>query len=302
MKVVLFCGGMGLRLREFSEAIPKPMVPIGPRPIIWHLMKYYAHFGHKDFILCLGWQGHVIKDYFLNYNECVSNDFVLRQGDRVQLLRSDISDWTITFVDTGLNSNLGQRLTAVRPHLEEEESFLANYSDGLTDLHLPDLIDRFQRSDAIATFLGVRPRLSFHLMDSDDDGWVSRMTPIAKSNLWMNAGFFALRHEIFSYIHDGEELVVEPFRRLIHEHRLTSHRYDGFWACMDTYKEKQTLDDLYHQGGAPWAVWTKNAITDMPVIRVPTRANGQLSREAQPTRPAPESIELAPSLAPANPT
>ncbi len=139
MKVVLFCGGMGLRLREFSEAIPKPMVPIGPRPIIWHLMKYYAHFGHKDFILCLGWQGHAIKDYFLNYNECVSNDFVLRQGDRVQLLRSDISDWTITFVDTGLNSNIAQRLTAVRPYLEGEECFLANYSDGLTDLHLPAL-------------------------------------------------------------------------------------------------------------------------------------------------------------------
>src|SRR6478736_4607611 len=111
MKVVLFCGGMGLRLREFGEATPKPMVPIGPRPIIWHLMKYYAHFGHKDFILCLGWQGQAIKDYFLNYNECVSNDFVLKQGDKVQLLRSDISDWTITFVDTGLNSNLGQRLS-----------------------------------------------------------------------------------------------------------------------------------------------------------------------------------------------
>ncbi len=179
MKVVLFCGGKGLRLREFGEETPKPMVPIGPRPIIWHLMKYYAHFGHKDFILCLGWQGHVIKDYFLNYNECVSNDFVLKQGDRVQLLRSDISDWTITFADTGLHSNLGQRLTAVRPYLEGEECFLANYSDGVTDFHLPALIDRFHQSDSIATFLGVRPRQSFHLMDTDDDGWVSRMTPIA---------------------------------------------------------------------------------------------------------------------------
>lgn len=301
MKVVLFCGGMGMRLREYSEAIPKPMVPIGPRPIIWHLMKYYAHFGYNDFILCLGWQGHVIKDYFLNYNECVSNDFVLRQGNRVQLLRSDISDWTITFVDTGLTSNLAQRLTAVRPHLEGEEWFLANYSDGLTDLHLPALIDQFHETDSIATFLGVRPRQSFHLMDSDDDGWVNQMTPIATANLWMNAGFFALRHEIFSYIREGEELVVEPFCRLIRERRLTSHKYDGFWASMDTYKEKQTLDDLYHRGGAPWSVWTKGPAIETKVNGVHNRANGRHSRVATATKPSSESIELAPSLAAASP-
>jgi glucose-1-phosphate cytidylyltransferase len=300
MKVVLFCGGMGLRLREYSEAIPKPMVPIGPRPIIWHLMKYYAHFGHKDFILCLGWQGHVIKDYFLNYNECVSNDFVLKQGDRVQLLRSDISDWTITFVDTGLNANLAQRLAAVRPHLEDEESFLANYSDGLTDLHLPALIDQFRENDSIATFLGVRPRLSFHLMDSDDDGWVSRMTPIASANLWMNAGFFALRHEIFSYIRAGEELVVEPFRRLIREHRLSSHRYDGFWHSMDTYKEKQTLDELYHRGDAPWVVWNKKPVADIPVDQVRTRANRRTSIDVQPANSARETPELSAMVAQAN--
>jgi glucose-1-phosphate cytidylyltransferase len=279
MKVVLFCGGMGLRLREFGEATPKPMVPIGPRPIIWHLMKYYAHYGHKDFILCLGWQGNAIKDYFLNYNECVSNDFVLEQGDRVHLIRSDISDWTITFVDTGLNSNLAQRLTAVRPYLEDEECFLANYSDGLTDLYLPALIDQFHETDSIATFLGVRPRLSFHLMDSDDDGWVNRMTPIATSNLWMNAGFFALRNEIFSYIGEGDELVVEPFGRLIQQRRLSSHKYDGFWACMDTYKEKQTLDELYHRGNAPWVVWNKDDIALAPARRLRSRAGGRFVEE-----------------------
>jgi glucose-1-phosphate cytidylyltransferase len=300
MKVVLFCGGMGLRLREFGEAIPKPMVPIGPRPIIWHLMKYYAHYGHKDFILCLGWQGHAIKDYFLNYNECVSNDFVLREGDRVQLLRSDISDWTITFVDTGLNSNLGQRLAAVRPHLEGEECFLANYSDGLTDLHLPALVDQFHETDSIATFLGVRPRLSFHLMDSDDDGWVNRMTPIASANLWMNAGFFAMRHEIFSYLGEGEELVVEPFRRLIGERRLSSHKYDGFWACMDTYKEKQTLDDLYHRGNAPWVVWHKNEAAEALVSHVRSRANGRYTKEVRPTNCAREALALVSAVAQAD--
>jgi glucose-1-phosphate cytidylyltransferase len=292
MKVVLFCGGMGMRLREFSEAIPKPMVPIGPRPIIWHLMKYYAHYGHKDFILCLGWQGHAIKDYFLNYNECVSNDFVLRDGDQVQLLRSDISDWTITFVDTGLNSNIAQRLNAVRPHLEGEECFLANYSDGLTDLKLPALIDQFHETDSIATFLGIKPRLSFHLMESDVDGWVNDMRPIASSDIWMNAGFFALRQEIFSYIGAGEELVVEPFRRLIDERRLTSHKYDGFWACMDTYKEKQTLDDLYHRGNAPWVVWNKTEVSERPVDRVRGRMNGRFFKEAVPANGAHDSLEL----------
>jgi glucose-1-phosphate cytidylyltransferase len=294
MKVVLFCGGMGLRLREFGEATPKPMVPIGPRPIIWHLMKYYAHFGHKDFVLCLGWQGQAIKDYFLNYNECVSNDFVLKQGDKVQLLRSDISDWTITFVDTGLTSNLAQRLTAVRPYLEGEECFLANYADGLTDLHLPALIDRFDETDSIATFLGVKPRLSFHLMDSDEDGWVNQMTPIASSDLWMNAGFFAMRQEIFSYIGDGEELVVEPFARLINERRLSSHKYEGFWACMDTYKEKQTLDDLYHRGDAPWVVWKKTEVAHLPLTSLRPRANGLISHEAQTTSSA---LALAASAA-----
>jgi glucose-1-phosphate cytidylyltransferase len=300
MKVVLFCGGMGLRLREFGEATPKPMVPIGPRPIIWHLMKYYAHYGHKDFILCLGWQGHAIKDYFLNYNECVSNDFVLRQGDRVQLLRSDISDWTITFVDTGLKSNIAERLNAVRPHLEGEECFLANYSDGLTDLELPALIDQFHETDSIATFLGVKPRLSFHLMASDEDGWVNQMTPIASSDLWMNAGFFALQQEIFSYIGDGEELVVEPFARLIEERRLSSYKYEGFWACMDTYKEKQTLDELYHRGNAPWVVWKKNEIESSPVTTLRPRASGRTSREGQAANAEHEPLELAASGAQGN--
>jgi glucose-1-phosphate cytidylyltransferase len=292
MKVVLFCGGMGLRLREFGEATPKPMVPIGPRPIIWHLMKYYAHFGHKDFILCLGWQGHAIKEYFLSYNECVSNDFVLKQGDKVHLLRSDISDWTITFVDTGLNSKVAQRLTAVRPYLEGEECFLANYADGLTDLHLPALIDEFQESDSIVTFLGVRPRLSFHLVDSDEDGCVNQMMPIASSNLWMNAGFFALRQEIFSYIRDGEELVVEPFARLIEARLLSSHKYEGFWACMDTYKEKQTLDDLYHQGNAPWIVWNKDLKAGAPTQPVGAHVHKRVTKKVHITETARESVEL----------
>jgi len=137
MKVVIFCGGLGMRLREYSESIPKPMVPVGYRPILWHLMRYYAHYGHKEFILCLGYKADSIKKYFLDYDETVSNDFVMSNGGRtVDLLASDIQDWQITFVDTGINSSIGERLKAVERHVAGEEEFLANYSDGLTDLAL----------------------------------------------------------------------------------------------------------------------------------------------------------------------
>ena len=158
MKVVIFCGGLGTRLREYSDTIPKPLVNIGDRPIIWHLMKYYAHYGHKDFILCLGYRGDLIKDYFLKYNECASNDFVLSEGGRkIELFSEDISDWRITFVDTGLKSNIGQRLKIVEKHLDGEEIFLANYADGLSDYPLDTHIDHFRSTNAIASFAAVRP-------------------------------------------------------------------------------------------------------------------------------------------------
>jgi glucose-1-phosphate cytidylyltransferase len=150
MKVVLFCGGLGMRLREYSENTPKPLVHIGSRPVLWQVMKYYAHYGHKDFILCLGWKGDAIKEYFLNYSECSSNDFVMESG-KVNLLHSDIHDWKITFVDTGVHANIGERLMAVRPHLKNEETFLANYTDGLSDFPLPSLIRYFHDRQASST-------------------------------------------------------------------------------------------------------------------------------------------------------
>src|SRR3954447_12843228 len=167
MKVVLFCGGLGMRIRD-DKNLPKPMVHIGLRPLLWHVMKYYAHFGHKDFILCLGHRADAIKNYFLNYNECASNDFVLSGGGKqLDLLNSDIQDWRITFADTGINSNIGQRLKAVEKYLEGEEAFLANYSDGLTDLPLPAQIEHFKREDKVASFLGVLPNLSYHVISMD---------------------------------------------------------------------------------------------------------------------------------------
>jgi glucose-1-phosphate cytidylyltransferase len=256
MKVVLFCGGMGMRMREYSETIPKPMVPIGYRPILWHVMKYYANYGHKDFILCLGYKADVIKKYFLEYNECVTNDFVFSKGGKnVELLSSDIHDWNITFVDTGIMSNIGQRLKAVQKHLQEEEMFMANYTDGLSDVPLPMVIESFKRSTNVACFVSVKPSASFHLVNADTNGVVKSIEHIGKTGAGINGGFMVLRREIFNYMRDGEELVEEPFRRLITEGKLMAYQHGGFWACMDTFKEKQDLEDLFTRGKAPWTVW-----------------------------------------------
>jgi len=256
MKVVLFCGGQGMRMREYSDVIPKPMVQIGYRPILWHLMKYYAHYGHKEFILCLGYRGDAIKNYFLNYDECASNDFVLTGGARnVQLLSKDIEDWKITFVDTGLNSNIGQRLMKVRKFLQDDAVFLANYADGLTDVPLTALMDYFLPQNKTGCFLGVRPMTSFHLVSIGEQGIVTDIRSTAQSANRINGGFFVFRKELFDYMKDGEELVEEPFRRLIAEKKLLAYSYDGFWACMDTFKEKRHLDDLCVHGNAPWEVW-----------------------------------------------
>jgi glucose-1-phosphate cytidylyltransferase len=256
MKVVLFCGGLGLRLRDYAEQVPKPMVSIGYRPILWHVMKYFAYFGHKEFILCLGYRGDFIKQYFLQYDECLSNDFLLSNGGKtIELANSDIHDWKITFVDTGLRSNIGQRLMAVEKYVKDEDLFFATYTDGLTDLDLASYLDYAHERDKIACFLSVKPNLSYHVVHTDPNGLVSNIREITQSNIRINAGFFVLKRDIFRYMQPGDELVVQPFQRLIQEKQLAAFEYDGFFAAMDTFKDKQHLDNLYEQGSPPWEVW-----------------------------------------------
>jgi glucose-1-phosphate cytidylyltransferase len=255
MKVVLFCGGLGTRLREYSETIPKPLVPIGDRPIIWHLMKYYAHYGHKEFILCLGFKGDTLKDYFLNYNPNVSRDFTIEPGGVIRPCDSDISDWRITFVDTGHESNIGQRLLRVKPYVEDDDMFLANYSDQLSDLALPQYLDAFRSSNAIGTFVAVKSSQSFHTVSVEADGHVSAIRSVNDSDLWINGGYFAFRRTLFDFINEGEELVEEPFSRLIAAGKLRAHRHTGFWRAMDTLKDKIGLDAMYESGKRPWQVW-----------------------------------------------
>lgn len=257
-----------MRLRGYADDVPKPMVQIGSRPILWHLMKYYAHFGHKEFILCLGYKGNVIKDYFVNYDESVSNDFVLSQGGRsIRLLNRDIDDWTITFVETGANANIGQRLKAVEQHLEGEKMFLANYADGLSDVELPDMIEALSRSSAIASLLLVQPTASFDLVEADPAGKVTGVKPLAKSDHWINGGFFVMRRQVFDYIQPAEELVREPFQRLIDKRALIAYKCASFWQCMDTFKDKQALEEL-NQTTAPWKVWRRAEAAQRPADAV----------------------------------
>jgi glucose-1-phosphate cytidylyltransferase len=255
MKVVLFCGGLGMRLRDYDENIPKPMVAIGYRPIIWHLMKYYAHYGHKDFIICLGYKAEVIKQYFLDYNECISNDFVFSQGgSKVELLHSDIHDWRITFVDTGVSTPIGERLRQVRSHLDGEEMFLANYSDCLTDLDLSEYVTRFTERPAVAGIVTINPRVTYHYIAATD-GIVTGLSDVSGTPLRVNGGFFIFRRQIFDHLRSNEDLLDGCFRRLVQSRQLMAYEYDGFWKAMDTFKDKHELDLLHDAGRDPWMVW-----------------------------------------------
>jgi glucose-1-phosphate cytidylyltransferase len=254
MKVLLFCGGLGTRIREYSENIPKPMVPIGHHPILWHVMQYYSHYNHREFILCLGYKANVVKKYFLNYKVAESNDCVISEfGSKVEII-GEITpvDWRVTLVDTGVWRNIGERLFAVKHFVENEDIFLANYSDGLTDAPLAEMIARFRASGKIGCFLAVHPPVSFHLTEFDQHGTVQRMRASNQSDVWINGGYFIFRKEIFEYIRDGEELVLEPFNRLIKAGNLMAYKYEGFWRAMDTLRDRQVLEEMVERGETPW--------------------------------------------------
>ncbi|MCB1441985.1 MAG: glucose-1-phosphate cytidylyltransferase [Methyloceanibacter sp.] len=253
MKVVLFCGGLGTRIREYSEAIPKPMIPIGGQPILWHIMQWYSSFGHRDFTLCLGHRANVVKEFFLGYRREIFTDCVVsNNGADVELINAPMDDWRVAMIDTGIWRNVGERLWAVRHQVQDEEMFLANYSDGLAEVDLDWMVAEFKASGKIACFLAVPPSVTFHLADIGDDNRVRKMTPAATSDLWINGGFFIFRREIFDYMRPGEELVVEPFARLIENDQLLAFKHHGFWRAMDTLRDRQLLEEMVEQGRMPW--------------------------------------------------
>jgi glucose-1-phosphate cytidylyltransferase len=253
MKVVLFCGGMGTRIREYSESIPKPMIPVGHKPILWHVMNYYSQYGHNDFVLCMGYKANIIKEYFLNYKPYNYADCIIsRFGSQVELLNEPGEDWRVTLIDTGIWRNIGERLWAVRDHVRNEEVFLANYSDGLTDVDLDDMTSKFLKSGKTACFLAVRPPLTYHLADIDERGNVRDFQSSARSEIWINGGYFLFRSKVFDYMRDGEELVLEPFARMIEAGDLMAYKHEGFWRPMDTMRDRQILEDLIEEGQMPW--------------------------------------------------
>jgi len=253
VKVVLFCGGLGTRIRDYSESVPKPMVPIGNHPILLHVMQYYSQYGHHDFVLCLGYKANVVKNYFLNYKLAETNDFTISDfGSKVEIIGERPPDWNVTLVDTGVWRNIGERLFAVKHFLGNEEIFLANYSDGLSDAPLPEMIARFKASGAIGCFIAVHPPVSFHLAEFDEWGTVNCLRSSQQSDVWINGGYFVFRREIFDYLHPGEELVLEPFNRLIKAGKLMAYRYEGFWRAMDTLRDRQVLEEMLERGETPW--------------------------------------------------
>jgi glucose-1-phosphate cytidylyltransferase len=265
VKVVLFCGGYGMRMRDGSSDLPKPMHAVGPRPLIWHVMRYYAHFGHTEFVLCLGYGAHHIKDFFLNYDETASNDFVLHD-DEVELLGSDIKEWTITFVHTGLDSAIGERLRRVEPFVRGEEMFLANYADVLTDAPLDDMVSRFRASDAVGGLMAVPPQSAFHCVDVDEDGRLSTISSLQEMPLWENGGYLIFRPEVFDHLTEGCDLIGDVCAPLARRGRMFGYRHKGFWHPADTVKERTALEAAYQSGKRPWMVW------DNPPDRDPLQA------------------------------
>jgi glucose-1-phosphate cytidylyltransferase len=255
MKVVLFCGGQGMRMRDGVTSAPKPMAMIGDRPLMWHVMRYYAHFGHRDFVLCLGYGASAVKDFFLSYDETRSNDFVLEGAGRVELFNTDIANWRITFVDTGLHSEIGERLRRVRRFVEGEEMFLANYADVFTDAPLPDMISRFAASDATVSLLAVPPQSSHHVVDIDDTGLITQVQPVRELRQWENGGYFVMRPEIFDHLSEGEDLLGDAIPRLVQRRRALAYAYKGYWTPADTVKERARLEEMYYRGNCPWMVW-----------------------------------------------
>ena len=237
MKVVIFCGGQGMRLAvgAFSERLPKPMASIGGRPLLWHIMRYYAHFGHTEFVLCLGYRGGAIQDYFR---------------------RHEFADagWQIEFVDTGLESSIGERLARAREHVADSDVFLASYGDTLTDAPLPLLIAAHAASGKVASLLAARPNYTFNVIHADGDHVVTRFADVAETGMWINGGFFVFRKAVFDYMREGDDL-PDTLGRLIDDRQLLAYEYDGFWAPMDTLKDRERLEGLVKGGDSVWQVW-----------------------------------------------
>ncbi|MBO6948171.1 MAG: glucose-1-phosphate cytidylyltransferase [Rhodospirillales bacterium] len=260
MKVVILCGGQGTRIRDVAEDLPKPMIPIGERPILWHIMKNYAASGFNEFVLCLGYRGHVIKDFFINY-DMLTHDFQLTLGrpDSLKVHNTDArEDWQVTLAETGLNAMTGDRVRKIKKYIGDDETFMLTYGDGLSDIDIPELVRFHESHGKVATVTGVRPPGRFGELECDADSMVVEFNekPQATGGR-ISGGFFVLNRKIFDYLPDEDGLVFEeqPLRGLVRDNQLMVHQHNGFWQCMDTYRDYKLLTSLWDGGNAPWRNW-----------------------------------------------
>jgi glucose-1-phosphate cytidylyltransferase len=255
MKVVLLCGGKGTRLREETEYKPKPMAEIGGRPILWHIMKNYASYGFNEFILCLGYKQEYIRQFFLNY-EFMNNDCTLHLNSKEKTLHHSrhCEDWTVTLVDTGLETPKGGRLKMIEPYIDGD-TFMVTYGDGVADVNIKGLCAYHKAHKKIATFTGVHPVSRFATVNVDKGGKISAWKEKRQIEEYVNAGFFVFNREVFDYLKKNEELEEGPMEMLTAKGEVAMFRHEGFWQCMDTYRDHQLLESIWNSGKAPWKTW-----------------------------------------------
>jgi len=256
MKVIILAGGLGTRLREETEFKPKPMVEVGGHPVLWHIMKNFAKFGHTDFIIAAGYKSEVIKDYFLNY-KTRNNDFTISLGkkDSLTIHGQDENEWKVTVADTGLETLTGGRVLSAAKYLDGEKEFLMTYGDGLANVDLNRLIDQHEKSKKLATMTVVQPLSRFGVVDLDQANQVLRFREKPQVEDWINVGFFVMNQKALSYIDPMKPLEQEPLAKLAKDRQLNAFKHEGFWQPMDTYREAQLLNELWNSGKAPWKTW-----------------------------------------------
>jgi len=256
MNVIILCGGLGTRLREETEFRPKPLVDVGGRPILWHILKLYAHHGFRDFVLCLGYRGNMIKEYFLNY-EAMNNDFTICLGRQNHIIYHDAhkeQDFHVTLADTGLETMTGGRVKRVEKYIDGD-TFMVTYGDGVADLDIKALVEYHRCHGKLATMTTVRPHSYYGLLDLDTNGTVVRFREKPQMDDWINVGFFVFDRKVFNYLDDNCILEREPLENLAKDGQLIAYRHTGFWHAMDTYRDFLKLNELWQQGDAPWKVW-----------------------------------------------
>lgn len=258
MKVAILCGGKGTRLQEKTESIPKPLIEIGGRPILWHIMKLYSFYGFNDFVLLLGYKGEKIKEYFVDGDRWRRHNFTLTTAPgsepKFEYLHQDSEEWRITFVDTGLETNTGGRIKKAAPYIDGD-TFMATYGDGVADIDLLALLRNHRQHGRAATVTAVTPLSQFGIMRVDEGGVVRQFMEKPRMKEWVNGGFFVFERAVFDYLEEDSILEREPLQRLAEDGQIVAHHHSGFWACMDTYKDAVTLDNLWNTRQAKWKLW-----------------------------------------------